>query len=156
MKRVLTLAIALFAACLAYAAAPAQADVPGHHPRYLHALTDLYQAHALLNHPDEWNVVRDQKKADQEVVEAIRRVRTAARYDGKNLDDHPGVDANTSHRDRLHRALTLLYSARNDVNQREDNSGVRGLRQSAVNDINQAIQWTKRAIANDRWDDHHR
>ena len=39
-----------------FIAHPAQADVPGPHPEYVHALNDLRYAHALLRFPAEWNV----------------------------------------------------------------------------------------------------
>ena len=129
------------------------AETPGEHSHYLHALSDLRYARALLYHPEEWNVKRDERGAIVEIDQAIGECRNAAIDDGKNLGYHPPVDANLSHADRLRRALRSLDAARHDLAFEEDNGAAWGWRARAIGDVNDAIGMTRRAIGADRWDD---
>src|ERR1700684_4501590 len=74
-------------------AASAQ-QVPGPHPAYLHALSDLRLARAYLD-PIAWPPVqRDEEHAIREIDAAIGEIKRASIDDGKNLEDHPQVDVN--------------------------------------------------------------
>jgi hypothetical protein len=149
------LRVALFAAALTGCAAaphPAHAE----HPHYLHALSDLRYARAILNRPDEYNVMRDQFHAIDEIDRAIGEIKRAAIDDGKPLEDHPPIDANLNHRGRLHKALELIDSARRDLTYEEDDRAALGWRAAAVHHVDEAHGAVDRAISDKRWDNEHR
>ncbi len=137
---------------LAFAALdkPAAADEPGHHPAYLHALSDLRNARWNLQrrHGDS-EVKWDESRAIADVDAAIHKIKEAAIDDGKNLDDHPPADANEpSYSGRLHRALDALRAARADIDQEEDNEQAHHLKHRAQQDIDSAIHRTREALCN--------
>jgi hypothetical protein len=144
-----TIRLTLSAAALALALpllAPAQAQVPppppgyGHHPAYLHALTDLHDAHWFLEHPRDGVLEERERHAIVEIDRAIDLVQRAAYYDGKNVYEHPSEDARADVRGRLRRVSELLRKARDDVAQDEDNYQVRELQMHAVERIDEAIR----------------
>ena len=59
-------------------AAIAAGDLPGAHPGYLHALSDLRYARALLEEDAPAVVEQDQHRALHEIDEAIRVIKEAA------------------------------------------------------------------------------
>jgi hypothetical protein len=135
----LTLAAAL--------ASAAHADLPGKHPAYLHALTDLRAARWMLEHrPGDAAVSGREDEATTEIDAAIGEIKRAAIDDGKDIHDHPGVDAPTDRPGRLHKALELLRKTHDDVAREEDDPAIRGLRNRAVGHIDHAIHATERAI----------
>ena len=134
------------ASALAPQAASAE-DLPGRHPYYLHALTDLRDARWNLEHrPGDAAVSTQEDVAIVETERAIQEAKIAAAEDGKNLADHPHEDARIDRRGRLHRALELLQKAHDDVRQEEDNPEARELRHRVVEHIDNAIHATERAI----------
>jgi len=137
MKTARYYAVLLFfvAAC----AALTFADEPGRHPAYLHALTDLRHARAHLER-QTWSGRKDREEdhAIAEIDKAIGEIKRAAIDDGKNLNDHPPVDAHMGHRGRYRRALELLDKAHNDIAREEDDPSVRGLRNRALRHIDEA------------------
>ncbi|MBV8603003.1 MAG: hypothetical protein JO359_15685 [Candidatus Eremiobacteraeota bacterium] len=152
--RIPFLAVSLLAFSLVAASATAvSADTPGEHGHYLHALSDLRYARALLFRPDEPNVKWEERRAIVEIDQAIGECRRAAIDDGKNLADHPPVDANLSHADRLRRALRSLDAAHRDLAYEEDNAAAWGWRARAIGDIHDAIGFTRHAIGADAYDD---
>jgi hypothetical protein len=124
---------------LAVCAALTFADEPGRHPAYLHALTDLRHARAHLERftPSE-HMDAEQQHAIEEIDRAINEIKRAAIDDGKNLNDHPPVDAHMDYSGRYHRALELLWKAHNDIAREEDDPSVRGLRDRAIHHIDEA------------------
>ena len=62
------------------------------HPAYLHARSDLRRATLLIRIPDEPNVNRDMLAAADFTERAIRELDTAARWDHKDIDEHPPID----------------------------------------------------------------
>ncbi|MEP6502840.1 MAG: hypothetical protein ABJD97_05900 [Betaproteobacteria bacterium] len=138
-----TLAIAASFASLNASAA----DLPGKHPAYLHALTDLRNARWNLEHRGgDKTVSAMEDKAILEVDRAIAEARKAAHEDEKNTADHPHEDANLDHPGRLHHALDLLRAAHADIGQEEDNPEARAMRHSVEVHIVEAINNTERAI----------
>lgn len=137
-------------ACIVLAAPMAvHADQPGHHPAYLHALTDLRHARAHLERRGGNAEMRwDEKTAIREVDAAIREIKEASIDDGKNLNDHPPVDAKLDDRGQLHRALELLRKAEKDCREEEDNNFARGLQKRAIQHIKEAIRFTEEGLAN--------
>jgi hypothetical protein len=126
----------------------ANADVPGRHPAYLHALTDLRTARWMLEHrPGDAAVSAHEDVAIAEIDAAIREIKRAAIDDGKNVGDHPRVDVPNNRPGRLHKALELLHKVHSDVAREEDDPMTRGLRDRAVGHIDAAIHATDGALA---------
>ena len=125
----------------------ARADVPGIHPAFLHALTDLRDARWDLEHHPGDSVVREhEENATAAIDRAIKEIMKAAIEDRKNIHVRPPEDAQLDHPGRLHHALDLLRKARVDASGEEDNPEVRGLRHRALEHIDFAIRETERAI----------
>jgi hypothetical protein len=125
--------------------ATASADLPGKHPGYLHALTDLRTARWLLSHQaGDAKVYADEDVAITEANAAINEIKKASIDDGKDLNDHPAVDVK-EHGSRLLRSIETLRMAKQDITKEEDNPEVRELRHRAVEHIDHAIQAAERA-----------
>lgn len=115
------------------------ADEPGRHPAYLHALTDLRHARAHLESPAAtYHMDKEEQHAIEEIDKAIDEIKRAAIWDGKNLNDHPPVDARMDRAGRFHRAMELLDRAHNDIAREEDDPSSRGLRNRAIHHIDEA------------------
>jgi hypothetical protein len=126
----------------------ANADLPGKHPAYLHALSDLRAARWMEQHrPGDAAVSAHEDVAIAEIDAAIGEIKHAAIDDGKNIEDHPGVDAPNNRPGRLHKALELLRKVHKDVAREEDDPMTRGLRDRAVGHIDAAIHATEGALA---------
>ncbi len=98
----------LLAALLLALTAPfaANADVPGQHPAYLHALTDLRTARWMLEHrPGDAAVSSHEDVAVAQIDAAIGEIKHAAIDDGKDIHDHPNMDVPNNHPGHLHKAL---------------------------------------------------
>ena len=116
------------------------------HPAYLHALADLRHARAHLQRPDGGELRDQEKKAIHEIDDAINEIKKASIDDGKDLNDHPPVDAKLDWHGRLHRALELVNKAHNDVAREEDNAFAQGLQQRALDHIDKAHHHIDEAI----------
>jgi hypothetical protein len=126
----------------------ANADVPGKHPAYLHALSDLRAARWMVQHrPGDAAVSSHEDVAIREIDAAIGEIKRAAIDDGKNIEDHPSVDVAPNRPGRLHKALELLHKVHRDVAREEDDPLTRGLRERAIGHIDAAIHATDRALA---------
>jgi len=147
MKGILKLSAAIFALLLVIPAAlSAKPAPPREHPAYLHALTDLRHARAHLQRPGGGELKEQERKAIHEIDEAINEIKRASIDDGKNIDDHPPVDAGLAWPGRLHRALELLDKAHHDVSEEEDNAFAQGLQQRAILHIDKAHHHVEEAI----------
>ena len=124
---------AILAFLVALCSALSFAEEPGMHPAYLHALTDLRHARAHLeNLAPTHHMDKEEQHAIDEIDKAIEEIKHAAIDDGKNLNDHPPVDARMDRAGRFHRAMELLDKAHNDIAREEDDPRVRGLRDRAA------------------------
>ena len=124
-------------------------EVPGRHPAYLHALTDLRKAHWLLEHqPGDAKVYGDEDVALSEIDATIVEIKRAAIDDGKDLHDHPDLDVH-QHGSRLLRSIESLKTARADIDQEEDNPEIRELRHRSIEHLDRAIRAAERA--HDEW-----
>lgn len=137
MHKLMTTALGALA-MTAFVGVPALADNPGKHPAYLHALTDLRDARAHLEHVSSDPVDRAEEHAIQQIDEAIGEIKHAAIDDGKDIREHQPVDAHLVRTDRYHRALELLDKALKDVSQEEDQADTRGLQQRIIRHIEAA------------------
>lgn len=124
-------AVLLMAGC-------AHADMPGRHPYYLHALSDLRDARAHLERLGNDRVDHAEEHAIHEIDAAINEIKHAAIDDGKDLYDHMPVDQHLSRTDRFHKAEELLDKAHQDVAQEEDSPELRGLQKRALIHIDEA------------------
>ena len=145
MKAVLKLALVASVFVLAFAFS-ATTGVAQEHPAYLHALTDLRHARAHLERPDHGELREQEKKAIHEIDEAINEIKKAAIDDGKDLNDHPPVDARMDWTGRLHRAIELINKAHSDIAREEDNRFAQGLQQRALEHIDKAHHHVEEAI----------
>jgi len=125
----------------------AYADLPGKHPYYLHALTDLRTARWLLEHrPGDPAVSRQEKLAIGQIDDSINDIKKASIDDHKNLNDHLPVDVPNDHPGRLHKVEEILNKVHSDVGREEDDRAVHGLKHRALEHIDAALKATKRAI----------
>ena len=125
----------------------ANADLPGKHPAYLHALSDLRAARWMLQHrPGDAAVSAHEDVAIAEIDAAIGEIKHAAIDDGKNIWDHPNVDAPNNRPGRLHKALELLHKVHRDVAREEDDPVTRDLRNRAVGHIDAALHAAEAAL----------
>ena len=151
MKLKLSATVALLAALLPLAAC---ADLPGSHPAYLHALSDL--RNARLNHehrPGDSAITALEGNAISEIDRAIGEVKKAAREDDKDLANHPREDADLDRPGHLHRAVELLEKAHEDLAREEDNPEARELKHRALDHVDRALEAAKHAM---RDVEHHR
>lgn len=147
MKTALRLITAALVVGIVASVVTLAAPAPGkEHPAYLHALTDLRHARAHLQRPDGGELKDQEKKAIHEIDDAISEIKKASIDDGKDLNDHPPVDARMDWPGRLHRALELLNKAHQDVSQEEDNQFAQGLQQRAMMHIDKAHHHVEEAI----------
>jgi hypothetical protein len=147
MKMLAKLAFVMLAALLFVPTYVSAAPEPGRdHPAYLHALTDLRAARANLQRPDGGELREQEKKAIHEIDDAIAEIKKASIEDGKDLNDHPPVDAHLEWGGRLRRAAELLDKAHNDIAHEEDNGFAQGLQQRALEHIDKAHHHVKEAI----------
>lgn len=122
-------------------------QLPGKHPGYLHALSDLRAARYFLFHqPGDSTVSGFEDVAITEVDATINEIKRASIDDGKDLDDHPAVDIK-EHGSRLLRAIETLKKARADISGEEDNPQGRELRHKAREHLDRAIKAAEKAHA---------
>jgi hypothetical protein len=122
-------------------------QLPGKHPGYLHALSDLRAARWFLYHqPGDSAVAGEEDVGITEIDAAIGEIKRASIDDGKDLKDHPAVDVK-EHGSRLLKSIETLRKAHADIDHEEDNPEVRELRHRALEHIDRAIQAADKAHA---------
>jgi hypothetical protein len=123
------------------------ADTPGDHPAYLHALSDLRHARACLDRLSPEDRIDDQEqRAIDEIDRAIGEIKRASIDDGKDLRDHPPIDAHLKRTDRFHKALELLDKAHQDIKRDEDDRFAQGLQHRALQHIDEAHRIVEHTI----------
>jgi hypothetical protein len=127
-------------------------DVPGQHPAYLHARTDLRRAERLMDWSEFRNVRHDLDDSVRHVREAIHELDAAALWDRKNIEDNPPVDTYADRAGRFRAIAQFLFGAKRDIEREEDNPAARGWRNRAIKHIDEAIASVHRA-ARDEWRD---
>jgi hypothetical protein len=131
--------------------APVHPPRPAIHPEYLHAISDLRYARALLYRPDWRDVMRDQRAAVDEIDHAIDGAKRAAIDDGKNIDDHPPIDTRLGWEGRFRKAMELLDSAARDLSIEEDNRAAAEWRAAALANVQRARDFVARAMRDSWW-----
>jgi hypothetical protein len=129
----------------------ASADLPGMHPFYLNALSDLRAARWLLEQrPADSAAAERQEVAVVEIDRAIQEIHRAAINDGKDVHDHTGIDAPPEWGNRLRKAIDLLKQVRAEVDRKEDDPIARDLRNRAGLHIDLALIAAKDAAGDER------
>jgi len=146
MKSIARLAVFAFAFALLLSLGSGRAIAQERHPAYLRALTDLRAARAHLDRHDGGELRHEEKEAIHSINDAIDEIKKAAIEDGKDVNDHPPVDAGLDYTGRLRRARQLLEKARQDISHGEDNGFARGLQQRAFAHIDNAIHQVDECI----------
>ena len=119
--------------------------LPGKHPAYLHALTDLRTARWFLEHQaGDATVYAGEDKVINEIDAAIGEIKRASIDDGKDLHDHPKADVK-EHGSRLLKAIETLKKAHSDIDKEEDNPDAHELRHRALEHIDRAIKAAEEA-----------
>ncbi len=137
--------LALGAMCLP-SAVSAQV-VPGKHPEFLHALSDLRAARGYLDKVTPNDAVdTDTAAAIREIDSAINGLKQASMDDGKDLHDHPPIDAHLEKTGRLHTAKELLEKAYADVKGPETDPAAAELQKRIWGHINAAHKYVDAAI----------
>jgi hypothetical protein len=126
--------------------------VPGPHPAYLHALSDLRAARHYLNDGWAWEQVRrDDNAAIREIDAAIAEIKHASIDDGKGVNDPFPIDRGLSPHDRFRKANELLAAAHNDLAHAEDVSQARELRNRAIGHVDAAHRIVDNAWRTAHW-----
>ena len=127
-------------------------QVPGPHPAYIHALSDLRAARHYLNDGWAWQPVRaEDNKAIREIDAAINDIKAAAIDDGKGLNDPFPIDGHLTPQNRFVKANELLYAAHQDLARAEDVPQSRGLRDRAIMHVDQPHNTVDQAVRIARW-----
>jgi hypothetical protein len=127
------------AAVLLIGTTPSPAQAPGRHPAYLHALSDLRLMRAYLDKLTPSERIDDESQhAIDEIDAAIGEIKEAAIEDGKNLRDHPPIDAGITPSNRFRKAREAGTAAWDDLNREEDNDYAHGLKHRAMDHIEKA------------------
>jgi len=146
LKFIAKVLVPVFVFAMFLAVSPSSASAQGRHPAYLHALSDLRAARAHLERPDHGELRHEEKEAIHQINNAIDEIKKAAIEDGKDIDEHPMVDARMDWPGRLHRAMELLDKAHQDIAHEEDNPSAQGLQQRAFEHIDKAKHEVGEAI----------
>ena len=156
LKKGTMLKAVLAVAGLMAAAAPltVQAQVvPGPHPAYLHALSDLRAARHYLHDDWSWGAVKhDDDAAIREIDAAINEIKRAAIDDGKGDADPFPIDRSLSPHDRFRKANELLAAAHRDLEHAEDVPQARELRNRAIGEIDYAHTIVDNANRTAHWE----
>jgi hypothetical protein len=133
--------IALCALLLATGAMRANAQAPGQHPAYLHAITDLRHARALLRaHFGNPTHAQAASAALAEIDHAIGDLKHAAGANGLNEGEEPPADASLPPLGRFHRAYDYLRQAHTDAIGHETDPNAVPSRDGAIHHIDAATQ----------------
>jgi tetratricopeptide (TPR) repeat protein len=127
------------------------APMPSVHPAYLHAISDLRYARAMLYRGDWRPVMRDQQAAVEEIDRAIAEAKRAAIDDGKNIDDHPPIDRGLGWEGRFRKAMELLNSAEHDLSEAETNGAASAWRNAALGNVQRAKAFVGKAMRDSWW-----
>ena len=128
-------------------------EVPGPHPAYLHALSDLRAARHYLNDGWAWAPVKhDDNEAIKQIDAAIDEIKRASIDDGKGLNDPFHIDTSLSPHDRFRKANELLVAAHRDLEHAEDVPQAHGLRDRAINHIDNAHTIVDNAQRTAHWE----
>jgi hypothetical protein len=131
--------------------ANAQQNPGAMHPAYLHVLSDLRLARAYMDQIHDPTLGPDVHHVIDEIDHAIHEIKVASIDDGKNLNDHPPIDAALPPSGRWHKALDLLHAAHVDLSHAEDLPQAVGVKDRAQRHIDQAAETVNNVILRLQW-----
>jgi len=143
-------AIAAAALALVLAFASFANAGPDRHANYLHALADLRFARALISNPDSGRIQDPERQAMEEIDAAIQELKAAGIDDGKDLNDHPGIDSHLRWMPRLNKAGKVLDNAHDEAAKEEDDPSAQGLQGRILEHIGKARRYVEQAIATEQ------
>ncbi len=94
----------------------------------------------------------DEQRAIDEIDAAIREVKEAAIDDGKTVERPSSGGCPHGQADRLRRAMELLDSAHNDIDQHESDGFAKGLKHRALHHIDEARKAVRHAMEARRYE----
>lgn len=147
MKHFHRIAVFTFLCAILFTLGTGASPAPRRHPAYLHALSDLRWARALLEHPGGGELREQERDAVEEIDHAIDEIKRASIDDGKNPSEHPPIDEHLAWGGHLRKSLELLDKARRDVAREEDDPAAQGLRARALEHIDKAHRHVREAMA---------
>ncbi len=152
-RKALFLALTLCAACGCTSLnAQGYGQVPGPHPAYLHALSDLRAARHYLADNWAWAPVKHEDDvAIHHIDAATNEIKMASIDDGKNINDRFPIDGSITPQNRFAKANELLYAAHQDLARAEDVPQSRGLRDRALREVDAAHDTVDKAVRIARW-----
>ncbi len=134
------------------ASAQGYGQVPGPHPAYLHALSDLRAARHYLADNWAWAPVKhDDDVAIHHIDAAINAIKMASIDDGKNINDRFPIDGSLTPQNRFVKANELLYAAHQDLAHAEDVPQSQGLRNHALQEVDAAHDTVNKAVRIAHW-----
>ena len=121
---------------------------PMQHPAYIHAIADLRAARWMLEHrPGNWEQSMDERAAEREIEAAIHEIKEASIDDGRDINEHSGIEERADRGGRLHAAEDYLRRAREDIAHGEDNDVFANrLRERSFRHIDAAMDAVHRAM----------
>lgn len=122
----------------------AQAQAP--RPHYLHALSNLRQARAVLQSDDRPGFIGERDHAIGEIDRAIDEVKAAVRDEGRSPHFTPPPATSGDPNRPLRTALDLLDEAHRDIAGGIDEAGHEGLQMRALRHIDEARHALDHAI----------
>lgn len=142
MKLSIKSVLMAFSLCLYLVPTSIMAETPGKHKAYFRALAHLRYARAYLDKlgPDD-AVDNNFMHAIQAIDGVIAEIKRASIDDGKDLRDHPPIDAHLSKKDRFRKAAELVHKACNEIKEgQSDKVAVDVVRKSGQLDAYDAAQ----------------
>jgi len=144
------IAAAALALVLAFAFFANATPAPERHANYLHALVDLRFARALISNPDSGRIQDPERQAMADIDAAIQELKAAGIDNGKDLNDHPGIDSHLRWIPRLNKAGKVLDNAHDEAAKEEDDPSAQGLQGRILEHIGQARRHVEEAIATEQ------
>lgn len=137
----------LLVAGAALAVASANAAGPEKHPHYQHALAELQAARWNIEHRGgNAKATSEESVAIQQIDQVIVDIKRASLDEQQALHDPVMVNAQREGHGNLHRADELLKQAHADIAREEDDASARGLRDTAIHHLDDAMVATHKAI----------
>ena len=105
----------------------------------------------LMRVPAQSNVQLTLKPADDELDAAVKEIDHAGMVDRKHMVDRPAIKENMEDVDRFSSIVTLLHTARNEIQEEADNTQA-AWRSSTLKHINAALESVHKAAIAARLD----
>lgn len=123
-------------------------QLPGRHPGYYRAISDLNWARAILKAEFDGGAPgADEQHAVSEITTAMVAIHSADMDNGNYAPGQANPNVQFAPRDRFRRVTELLSKARNEIGREEDNPEARQLRNNAWVHIDAANNYIRDAAS---------